>query len=789
MGDWLADRLLARPGWTLVVFAAITAFFAAGLPHVELRTIFNDLLPTDDPLVDVYRDHPNFGNPLTMIVMVRRVDGDIYNPETLGKIWQLTRDIDLAPGVDHAQIMSIATEKARYSQATPYGVDMRPLMDDSKPTTSADIEEIRQRVEKSPNVRTFLISAQQDATIITATFIEHKVDWGEAFEYVQQLVEDARDEHHEVHLTGRPALIGWVYRHEWQMAGIFTLTLTILILALSLNMRSLVGVLTPVITAGTAAVWAFGFVGHLRIAIEPLLLVVPLLLIARSFSHGVQFTSRFQEYRHVLPNRTEAARATLKAMMKPSMLSIITDVLGIIVVVAAPIPAMVNHAIFCGFWALWLIPTGVLMMAPLLAVLPDPSRDANGERIHALKPFLTGLANLVSGPRRYPLAVVMLLITAAAWWTSAQIRIGNPVPGSNLLWQDSEFNTAVRAINRDFPGTNTLEIVLEARDPDSDQWTTTTVDAVQTMQQLQSAMENSAMPPRATLSFADYLSDVNRLFNGGDPRWLPLDPRERALTAAAVGAMMGASSTAYSHVVSDTMQHGTVSLWYADNTQETVDAVLAAAGAAVDEVGVEHDAFRVRLGTGTIAIQEAINRIIARYHHIVVGLLNVAIFLLASFAFRSPIAGLLLLAPVNLAHLSMIACMHLLGVGLDVNSMIVAAIGLGVGIDYGIYLVSRVQEELALRPGQWVQALRESLTTSGQAIAFTASIMTIAILPLYLLSGLKFVADMGLLIMAIMAINMVSALVVLPLLIALVRPAFLQPRAVGTPTEYATVHG
>lgn len=787
MGDWLADRLLTRPGWTLLLFAAITAGFAVGLPQVEIRTIFNDLLPTDDPLVDVYREHPNFGNPLTMIVMVRRTDGDIYNPETLGKVWQLTRDIDLAPGVDHAQIMSIATEKARFSQATAYGVDMRPLMDDARPTTPEDIANFRQRVEKSPNVRTFLISAQQDATLISATFIEQKVDWGEAFEYVQGLVEAARDEHHEVHLTGRPALIGWVYRHEWEMAGVFMLTLSILVLALALNMRSLVGVLTPVITAATAAIWAFGFVGHLNIAIEPLLLVVPLLLIARSFSHGVQFTSRFQEYRRVLPDRNAAARATLKAMLKPSMLSITTDVLGIVVVVAAPIPAMVNHAIFCGFWALWLIPTGVLMMAPLLAVLPDPRRDANGENIHALKPLLTSLAGLVTGPHRFALAAVMLAITALAWWTSAQIRIGNPVPGSNLLWQESEFNTAVRAINRDFPGTNTLEIVLEARDPDSDQWTTTSVDAVQTMQRLQLAMESSAMPPRATLSFADYLADVNRLFNGGDPRWLPLDPRERALSAAAVGAMMGASSTAYSHVVSDTLQHGTVSLWYADNTQETVDAVLAAATAAVNTVGVEHDDFRVRLGTGTIAIQEAINRIIARYHHIVVGLLNLAIFLLATLAFRSAVAGLLLLAPVNLAHLCMIACMHLLGVGLDVNSMIVAAIGLGVGIDYGIYLVSRVQEELAVRPDDWVGSLRRSLTTSGQAIAFTASIMTIAILPLYLLSGLKFVADMGLLIMAIMAINMMSALVVLPLLIALLRPRFLQPRPRDTLTDAVTL--
>ena len=60
--------------------------------------------------------------------MVKVRSGDIYNPETLDKIWRLSRDIDLAPAVDHDQILSIATEKARYSEATPFGIDSRPLM-------------------------------------------------------------------------------------------------------------------------------------------------------------------------------------------------------------------------------------------------------------------------------------------------------------------------------------------------------------------------------------------------------------------------------------------------------------------------------------------------------------------------------------------------------------------------------------------------------------------------------------------------------------------------------------
>jgi hypothetical protein len=814
----LARWVLAHRGISFLLFALTTLFFAAGLPKVQLRTIFSDLLPQDDPFVQVFKDHPRFGSPLTVMVMIQRKGGDpsalnadntIYNPETLQKVWDFTRDIDLAPGVDHEQILSITTEKARYSEATPAGIDMRPLMGGAPPKTPEEIALFRERVNKAPNVRVFLISGDGSAALVMATFIEHRVDYGEAFSYVQGLVEKARDEHHNVYLAGQPVLIGWVYQYEWQMLGIFAVTLGVLLFTLALYMRNVVGVLTPILTSATAGIWAFGFVGWLNISIEPLLMVVPLLLTARSFSHSVQFTERFYEIYSQVGDRRRAAELTMSVMMAPSVLGILTDILGIVVVAAAPIPAMVRHAIFCGMWAVWLIPTGVVLISLLLASLPPPKNvkqltgrgpgpiDRNvepGSRperdVHRhIHNFLERLATVSTG-RRAPLTTaIVVLASAFAIYTAAQIKVGNPVEGSNLLWQDSEFNTAVRAINANFPGVNTLEIVLEAKDPENPDWVAQQLDTVMTMMRLQSLMEEGAAPPqphgriegagvapgarpRATLSFADYLAETNRLFHGGDPRWLPLDPRQRAISAAAVGAMMGTSAKNFGHVVSDNMQHSTVSMWYADNKQETVDAALAAAGAAVTAVGDDHAAFRVRLGTGIIALQEAVNRVISRYQHVVLLLVNLAVFVMCAIAYRSWVAGLLLLVPVNLANEALIATMHLLGVGLDVNSMIVAAIGIGVGIDYGIYLLSRICEEYPQRGGDWSATITAALSTTGKAILFTASIMVLGIAPWYFMSGLKFVADMGLLLIVIMAINMILALIVLPLVVWLVKPGF-----------------
>ncbi len=105
LAKWIMDRR-ASCG---IAFILITLAFMVGIPHVQIRTIFKDLLPTNDPFVKVYFDHPNFGNPLLISVMVKRKQGDIYNEETLSKVWKMTRDLDLAPYVNHDTLISIST--------------------------------------------------------------------------------------------------------------------------------------------------------------------------------------------------------------------------------------------------------------------------------------------------------------------------------------------------------------------------------------------------------------------------------------------------------------------------------------------------------------------------------------------------------------------------------------------------------------------------------------------------------------------------------------------------------
>ncbi|WP_421881975.1 efflux RND transporter permease subunit [Methylibium sp.] len=775
----LARFALGNRVLILAVMGLITVFFAVGLVRVDVKTIFSDLFPKNHPFVQVYKDHPNFGNPLTVTLMIKRTDGkDVFQADTLEKIWRISRDIDLTPGVDHDQILSIATSKARYTVITPDGIFSQPIMDDELPKTAEQLAEVRRRVDESPGANTFLVSSDGTATIVNATFIEQSVDYHKVFDAVQAIVKNETDGAHEIHAAGFPVMTGWIYAFGDNTLEIFAITLILMFGVLAFHMRNVAGILVPVLVSTVSAIWGFGLVGWLGLPVEPLLMVVPLLLIARCFSHCVQATERYFELLHDGHPKEKAAELSLVSLVYPGTLGIFTDVAGLLLVALAPIPAMERFALFTGLWALNLVPCSVFLTPILLSLMPRPKNiehllgydEHSGPVQRGIQGVLGGFASLSQGRNARYSGIVFIALGIVAVFLMLRVQVGNPVEGTNLLRYDSKFNLAVREINQHFPGSMTMEVVFEGK---GNARIVRQSDTLTTMRDLQHCLESSPNPPTATLSFADLAPEANRVFSGGNPKWSPLDNDDASASAAVTGLMAGTNAKAFLHVTDFEQKNGTVSLWYSNNKQETVDTALVQAKACVEKVGPEHPTFTIRLASGAIALQQSINDTVVRYESRILLALNLVILIGCSFAYRSIVAGLLLLIPVNLANAMLTASMSLAGVGLDVNSLPILAIGIGVGIDYGIYLMTRICEEYQVANKDLGVAIRVALKTCGKAIFFTASLMTIGLAPWYFLSELKFLSDTGLLLVILMLINMVLALVLLPLLIYLIKPKFL----------------
>jgi predicted RND superfamily exporter protein len=177
---------------------------------------------------------------------------------------------------------------------------------------------------------------------------------------------------------------------------------------------------------------------------------------------------------------------------------------------------------------------------------------------------------------------------------------------------------------------------------------------------------------------------------------------------------------------------------------------------------------------GLFGILAAVNDAVEHSYWTNLFLIFFLIFFCLYLTYGSLVAAGLLMITVVLAQFACEAMMVWLRIDLNVNSLPVAAAGAGAGVDYGIYHFSRMIDAYD-EVGDLEEAVDYATATTGKAIIFTGTTM-IAATGFFYLSDLKFLAEMGLLLTLIMTFNKFGALIVVPALVKVIRPAFMLNR-------------
>jgi len=171
---------------------------------------------------------------------------------------------------------------------------------------------------------------------------------------------------------------------------------------------------------------------------------------------------------------------------------------------------------------------------------------------------------------------------------------------------------------------------------------------------------------------------------------------------------------------------------------------------------------RFQLASGNAGIEAATNEVIGAAQNTMLIFVYVVVFVLCFATFRSFRAVACILLPLALTSILCQALMAYLGIGIKVATLPVIALGVGIGVDYGIYIYNRL--EVMLIAGKTLQeAFFETLKSTGKAVSFTGITLAIGV-GTWILSPIKFQADMGILLTFMFLLNMLGALILLPAL-------------------------
>ena len=550
-----------RKNWFAVGIALITGFFLFQMRHLEIYTQYLDLLPRAHPFIHTYESYRDiYGNANTVVGAIVPRDGDIYQPEVLRAIGELTDLMDssvvaaevnalpasayvkprgpveafvhalvsladrivrssstgaVETGVDHNLVTSLTHRTARDARVRQDGTLHSPQLIEEIPTTPEELAELRERVRRNPSVFGVLVAMDERAALVRASFVETRLDYGALFKHMQAAKREIEGKYPvEVYMTGQPLLFGWTFAFATEILLIFALTLIVSVLLLWAYFQRIYGVFLPMSGAAVNVVWGLGFAAWAGYNLDPLVLVIPMLITSRAISHSVQFVERFYEEYEDLGDKDEACIRSMAELLLPGTLGIVTDCIGLLTIALATIPIMHKLGLLCAFWAASILVTEMLLNRLLILYLPAPR-----ERRHYVLPLaaraLGAAANLV-GSRAGSIGIVTVFaaVTVVCGVLARDVPVGEHRPGTPILYPDADFNVAAREIGTRFFGLDDLLVVAQSGIPGR----VYTPDAFKLVESLQRTLETDENAG-GSVSLVDLQKQTSRLFHNDDPRW------------------------------------------------------------------------------------------------------------------------------------------------------------------------------------------------------------------------------------------------------------------------------
>jgi len=567
----------------------------------------------------------------------------------------------------------------------------------------------------------------------------------------------------DVHIIGFAKIVGDVADKSAEVVGFFALTIFLIWAVLWMYTGSPLVALIPLSCGILAVVWELGLLHLFGFGLDPFAILVPFLVMAISVSHGIQIASFWLlEIADNGRSSYDASMAMYKRLVIPGITALITNVIGFATLLLIPIGIVQEMAINACLGLVAVVVCKKILLPCLLTYVPIKNPEKFRKHQHARDRMLAPIWKFASYLVLKPYAAAMLGISALVWGGAEYIKqdlaIGELHPGTPELRPDSRYNLDTDVIVNNFAiGVDVLKIIAENKaDGCIDHSVISTID------KLAWRMENTP-GVQSTLSMPKMQKMVFNSYNETNPKWRAL-PRESG--ALVVTVQPFPSSTG---LLNEDCSAMPLFVFTADHKATTIDTVIAAFDKFVAEQPADAPV-KFKLATGNVGVMAATNDVVEETEPHVLLWLYLAIAVSVYVSFRSIASVICILVPLAAVSVFTYAIMVFLQIGVKVSNIATVAFAAGIGVDYGIYIYSVLEENIKEKGMAMREAFANTLHQTGKAVVFTGLALAASVAT-WMMSGLQFQVDMGILLTIMFLANAMAAIFMLPAFAAfLIRP-------------------
>ncbi len=745
-----------RPA-VLCLFALLTVFFAWQAVQIQPDASFDKLIPQQHPFIKNMNRHKKdlAASGASIKVSVEAIEGDIYTEEFLQTVSDIADEIFYIDGVNKNGMLNLWSPNVRWTQVTEEGFEAGSVIPPEYDGSEDSLKKVRTNVVRAGEVGR-LVADDYKSTVIEVPIYDKLPTTGEPLDYKkfsQDLEETVRtkfeNDNIKIHIIGFPKVVGDLLEGLGAIALFGVVTLFITFCLLLFYTRSLRGTFVPLLCSIMAVIWQLGLLNLLGYGLNVYSVLVPFLVLAIGVSHGVQIVNGIALEMADNPDKLRASRLAFSGLYVAGLTALISDGIGFITLLIINIQAIRDLGVAASIGVAAIIFTNLFLLPVLMSYVGIKERGVAHLKVdYNKRSKLWEMVSLCATPKVATVSIVLAVLGYAVGIIGGQqMKIGDLDPGAPELRADSRYN-----LDNDFITSNyavSTDVLVTMIETPAEQCAT--YNTVAALDRFGWAMQNVPGVQSVT-SLADVVKRSYMGQNEGNPRWGVVSRDQAAIDSS----MKFVPESLMNRECSLALSVLSLDDHKAETLQRVVEAVQTF---AADN---DTDTMKFKLAAGNAGIEAATNEEIAVAQTQILVLVYAVVAALVFLSFRSIVAVICIIIPLGLTSALCQALMAQLGIGIKVATLPVVALGVGVGVDYGIYIYNRLvgylSEGLPMR-----EAYYRALATTGRAVAFTGITLGVGVIT-WIMSPIKFQADMGQLLTFMFLWNMVGALWLLPAL-------------------------
>lgn len=735
----------------IVITALIITFLSLLVfPRLKVNANVDDYVP-DSVKNKVYLKKLDsiFGGSEMILVMLQ--NDNVVNYKTLKRLYNIAEDVKLLEGIDR----SISPFDAQEIAIEDGLMVMEPFLSDLSERTF-ESKVVMDNLESNRMASSFF---SKDRSLVSIVLTKNTKTPDTVIDDIKEIIKK--------HQGNEEVLIGGLPFIRYSIAGniqkdlivLLPIALLLMIGMLFFSFREWRGVFMPFVIVVMSIILAFGVMAAFGWEISLFSILMPIMIIAIANDYGIHLIARYQELSRNSEQLSmkEICKQIYGDLYKPILITGLTTIGGVLgLLTHTMIPAAqlgVLTAIGIGFallLSIWFLPA-------LLSYFKLKKR-ANKVKTSKRAPLDIWLNRIGAWVTHYPKRIVMGAIFISGIGILGVFFLQVDTNVESYFSKKSEVGRSTALINSKFGGSQFISVLFSGE-----------VLSPEVLRSMEYYEQEISKNPTVGLvsSPVTLIKELSKGFYTADEAGYNQIPE----TADEVYQLMevfalGENEDAISQFLDYDYENARLLISMKEGSNIAKKELLK----ELDVLTKDDPNVQFVAGAGLTEIELADIVVKGQLKSLVFAM--AVIFLLLSLVFRSPKAGLLSSLPLSIAIVLLFGLMGLFGIAIDIATALLSSIMIGVGVDYTIHLLWRFKEERRLGQSH-AEAMKTTIQTSGRGIVINAISVIVGFLPLTL-SGFTPLKFFGALIVISIATCLVCSLLLVPAIVILFKPKFLE---------------